>query len=161
MAAPPTHKTPTAHIPGKHGWATGVVSGGWRRRSPTLPTIPIIPIPDPRWKKTSPLTLPLPSASHRCRHFCICSRKDRDLDYVAYELNPVAYVPVVAGTVSQGMSIGIAAQGPLFPPPLGAVPPLLYAFIGQMANVAIYNTALTQDALRAHAIAAFFVDSPG
>ncbi len=88
--------------------------------------------------------------------------QDRDLDYVAYELNPVAYVPVIAGMVSQGMHLGITAQGPLFPPAPGTVlPPLLYPFIGQMCNVAIYNKVLTQDTLRHHATVAFFVDSPG
>jgi len=86
--------------------------------------------------------------------------QDRDLDYVAYELIPVAYVPVAAATTTQGLHIGATAQGPLFQPPPGAVTPVLYPFLGQMANVAFYTKVLSQDQLRQHAIAAFFIDSP-
>ena len=56
--------------------------------------------------------------------------------------------------------MGLTAEGPLFPPGPPAVVPFLYPFIGQMCNIAIYNTALTQDTLRHHATVAFFVNSP-
>ncbi len=86
--------------------------------------------------------------------------QDRDLDYVAYQLIPAGYKPVVAGMSSQGLQIGATAQGPLFNPPAPAPIPVLYPFIGQMANVAIYNKVLTESQLRQHAIAAFFLNSP-
>jgi hypothetical protein len=81
---------------------------------------------------------------------------DRDIDYVAYPLLFSSYSPVTSAANTQGMRIGIAAEGPLFAPPAGAVPPLLYPFIGQMCNVAIYNKVLTQDTLRHHATVAFY-----
>ena len=87
--------------------------------------------------------------------------QDRDPDYVSYQLIPTTYAPVVAATPSQGLQIGATAQGPLFNPPSPAPIPVLYPFIGQMANVAIYNQVLTESQLRQHAITAFFFNSPG
>ena len=60
--------------PGKPGWVSEMVSSGWRRRSPTLPMIPITLIPDPQCQKTRLLISPLPSANRRATHFCICTR---------------------------------------------------------------------------------------
>jgi hypothetical protein len=85
---------------------------------------------------------------------------DRNLDDYKYPLTPTTYAPVVIGTDSQGLQIGATAQGPLFNPPAGTPIPVLYPFIGQMANVAIYNTALTESQLRQHAITGFFFNSP-
>lgn len=85
---------------------------------------------------------------------------DRDLDYVAYQLNVNPYTPVTSAANTQGMHIGLTADGPLFDPLPPAVVPFLYPFIGQMCNIAIYNKVLTQDTLRNHATVAFFVNSP-
>jgi hypothetical protein len=85
---------------------------------------------------------------------------DRDLDYVAYQLIFAPYTPVTSAANTQGLHMGLTAEGPLFPPGPPAVVPFLYPFVGQMCNIAIYNTALTQDTLRHHATVAFFVNSP-
>jgi hypothetical protein len=149
-----------------YSWQVWMGNGsGFQRleeKKPYTPDDPNNPNPGPIVEKDQATYLAFTFSQSQGQAFLYLFTQDRDLDYVAYELIPVPYVRVVAGvTVSPGMHIGITAQGPLFPPSPGAIPPLLYPFIGQMANVAIYNSALTQDALRQHAITAFFVDSPG
>jgi hypothetical protein len=141
------------------------VGNGFQRleeKKPYTPNDPNNPNPGPTVSKDQATYLAFTFSQSQGHAFLYLYSNDRDLDYVAYELNPVAYVPVVAGSVSQGLHIGITAQGPLFtPPPPGVQIPLLYPFLGQMCNVAIYNQVLTQDTLRHHATIAFFVDSPG
>ncbi len=148
-----------------YSWQAWMGNGsGFQRleeKKPYTPDDPNNPNPGPTVEKDQATYLAFTFSKSQGQAFLYLFTQDRDLDYVAYELNPVAYVPVVAGTVTQGMHIGIAAQGPLFPPAPGAVPPFLYPFIGQMCNVAVYNQVLTQDTLRHHATIAFFVDSPG
>lgn len=73
---------------------------------------------------------------------------DRDIDYTTYPLNPLPYLPA-----ANALSIGIAPQGPLFPPFQGATP--LYPFLGLIGELAIYDRVLDESTLRNHVIFAF------
>ncbi|MGD0930135.1 MAG: hypothetical protein ABR902_05735 [Candidatus Korobacteraceae bacterium] len=128
---------------------------------PYTPNDPANPNPGPNVEKDDATYLAFTFSQPLGQAFLFLFTQDRDLDYVAYQLTPLTYAPVVAGMASQGLQIGATAQGPLFTPPAPTPIPVLYPFIGQMANVAIYNNqVLTESQLRQHAIAAFFLNSP-
>jgi hypothetical protein len=146
-----------------YSWQAWMGIGNGFRRLEEMPYVQVPgnpnPNPGPTVQKTEPTYLAFTFSKSQGQAILYLFYESRDLDYVAYGLNPVAYVPVIAGTVSQGLHIGITAQGPLFPPPPPGIEiPLLYPFSGQIGNVAIYNKVLTEDTLRHHATEAFFVD---
>jgi hypothetical protein len=127
---------------------------------PYTPNDPNNPNPGPNVEKDQVTYLAFTYSQSQGQAFLYLYTSDRDLDYVAYQLIFAAYTPVATAANTQGLHIGLTAEGPLFPPGPPAVVPFLYPFIGQMCNIAIYNKALTQDILRNHATIAFFVNSP-
>ena len=128
---------------------------------PYTPNDPGNPNPGPIVEKQAVTYLAVTYSQSQGQAFLYLYTSDRDLDYVAYQLVFEPYTVVTTAANTQGLHIGLTAQGPLFQPAPPAVVPSLYPFIGQMCNIAIYNTALTQDVLRSHATIAFFVNSPG
>jgi hypothetical protein len=144
-----------------YSWQVWMGSGTqFQRLEEQKPYTPNGSNPGPNVEKDQPTYLAFTYSQSQGQAFLYLYTSDRDLDYVAYQLNVVPYVPVTSATDTQGLHIGVAAQGPLFPPAPPAVTPFLYPFIGQMCNIAIYNKVLTQDELRNHATIAFFVNSP-
>ena len=122
---------------------------------------PMNPNPGPTVTKDDATYLAFTFSQLQGEAFLFLFTQDRDIDYVSYQLIPMTYAPVVAGMASQALQIGATAQGPLFTPPPPTPIPVLYPFIGQMANVAIYNKVLSESQLRQHAITGFFFNSPG
>jgi hypothetical protein len=149
-----------------YSWQAWMGNGNGFQRLEEKPYVPDPgnpdPNPGPNVEQDQVTYLAFTFSQSQGQAFLCLYTNNRDMDYVAYELNLVTYVPVGGGTDSKGLHIGVTAQGPLFlPPPPGVQIPPLYPFIGQMANVVIYNKVLSQDDLRHHATAAFFVNSPG
>src|ERR1700678_2654144 len=154
----PSHTT-NSNTP--YSWQAWVGNGSsFQRLEEMKPYTPNGANPGPNVGKDDITYLAFTFSQSQGQAFLYLYAIDRDLDYVTYQLIPVAYTPVTSATPSQGLQIGATGQGPLFLPAPPAIVPVLYPFIGQMANVAIYNKVLTQDQLRQHAIAAYFVNSP-
>jgi len=124
---------------------------------PYTPNDPNNPNPGPNVEQQAVTYLAFTYSQSQGQAFLYLYTSDRDLDYVAYQLNVNPYTPVTSAANTQGLHIGLTAQGPLFDPAPPAVVPFLYPFTGQMCNIAIYNKVLTQDTLRHHATIAFFV----
>jgi hypothetical protein len=116
------------------------------------------PNPGPNVEQGQVTYLAFTYSNSQGQAFLYLYTSDRDLDYVAYQLNVNPYVPVTSAANTQGLHIGLTSEGPLFDP--AEIVPFLYPFIGQMCNIAIYNKVLTQDTLRNHATVAFYVNSP-
>ena len=89
-----------------YSWQTWMGNGsGFQRleeKKPYTPDDPTNPNPGPTVEKDQATYLAFTFSKSQGQAFLYLYTQDRDLDYVAYELNPVAYVPVVAGTVTQG-----------------------------------------------------------
>lgn len=151
----------TTNSNSSYSWQVWMGNGtGFQRLEEVKPYTPNGSNPGPNVEKDQVTYLAFTYSQSQGQAFLYLYTSDRDLDYVAYQLNVNPYVPVASAANTQGLHIGLTAQGPLFQPPPPAVVPFLYPFIGQMCNIAIYNTALTQDTLRSHATVAFFVNSP-
>ena len=73
--------------------------------------------------------------------------KDRDLNHVKYELNPVAYQPAAGVELFIGVTDSRIALFPLFPGPNHVI----YPFIGRLEEIAIYATALDEMRIGSHA----------
>ena len=144
-----------------YSWQVWVGNGtGFQRLEevkPYTPNDPNNPNPGPNVEKDQVTYLAFTYSQSQGQAFLYLYTSDRDLDYVAYQLIFSTYTPVASAANTQGLHIGLTAEGPLFPPGPPAVVPFLYPFIGQMCNIAIYNKVLTQDTLRHHATVAFFV----
>ena len=129
------------------------VGSGFRPSSPKPFTpVPKNPVPNP-----GPIVRPEPtylavtfSKSQQLAFLYVYTPEHHDMDYTTYELFPLtSYVPA-----SKDLFIGIAPEGPLFPPPSGS-PVTLYPFKGLIGEVAIYDKVLTESQLRNHVIDAF------
>jgi hypothetical protein len=155
----------TTNLNSSYSWQVWMGNGtGFQRLEeikPYTPNDPNNPNPGPIVEKDQVTYLAFTYSQSQGQAFLYLYTSDRDLDYVAYQLIFASYTPVTSAANTQGLHIGLTAEGPLFPPSPPTVVPFLYPFIGQMCNIAIYNKALTQDTLRHHATIAFFVDSPG
>jgi hypothetical protein len=154
----------TTNLNSSYSWQVWMGNGTSFQRleevKPYTPNDPGNPNPGPNVEKDQVTYLAFTYSQSQGQAFLYLYTSDRDLDYVAYQLNVVPYVPVTSAANTQGLHLGLTAEGPLFQPGPPAVVPFLYPFTGQMCNIAIYNKVLTQDTLRHHATVAFFVNSP-
>ncbi len=151
----------TTNPSSSYSWQVWMGNGtGFQRLEEVKPYTPNGSNPGPNVEKDQVTYLAFTYSQSQGQAFLYLFTADRDLDYVAYQLIFAPYMPVTSATNTQGLHIGLTAEGPLFAPAPGAIIPFLYPFIGQMANIAIYNKVLTQDTLRSHATVAFFVNSP-
>jgi hypothetical protein len=78
-----------------------------------------------------------------------------DIDFISHELVRPAYLPAThpAGNIS--LRIGLAGASAALVPPFPGPSGLLYPFLGRMAEVAVYETVLDPERIRAHIEAAF------
>jgi len=141
-----------------YSWQVWMGNGtSFQRLEEVKPYTPNGSNPGPNVEKDQVTYLAFTYSQSQGQAFLYLYTSDRDLDQVAYELIFAPYTPVASAANTQGLHIGLTAEGPLFQPAPPAVVPFLYPFIGQMCNIAIYNRVLTQDTLRHHATVAFFV----
>jgi hypothetical protein len=144
-----------------YSWQVWMGNGtSFQRLEEVKPYTPNGSNPGPNVEKDQVTYLAFTYSQSQGQAFLYLYTSDRDLDYVAYQLIFSPYTPVTSAANTEGLHIGLTAEGPLFAPAPPAVVPFLYPFIGQMCNIAIYNQVLTQDKLRNHATVAFFVNSP-
>src|ERR1017187_1950264 len=129
----------------------GVGEDGFERFIPVpYVDVPGNPVSNPGPNVTAePTYLAFTYSESQGQAFLYVYTENRDIDYTTYALNPLPYQQA-----ANTLSIGIAPQGPLYPPFLGATP--LYPFEGLIGDVAIYDRVLDESTLRSHVIDAFY-----
>lgn len=78
-----------------------------------------------------------------------------DLDFISHELVRPAYLQAAHPEGNTSLRIGIAGNSAALVPPFPGPTGLLYPFVGRMAEVAIYDTVLAPDRIKAHIMEGF------
>ena len=78
-----------------------------------------------------------------------------DIDFISHGLSRPAYLPATHAQTDISLRIGIAGASAALVPPFPGPTGLLYPFIGRIAEVAIYETVLSEDRIKSHIMAAF------
>ena len=107
------------------------------------------PYNDPANPGPVPLAMPtyLAASFDGTQAFLFMYVQDRDINYVKYELNPVAYQPATGVELFIGVTDSRRSLFPPFPGP-GHV---IYPLIGRLEEIAIYSSALDEMRIGSHA----------